>query len=98
MIALLAKFLPFVRPLLEKIFPDKSRAAELQAEKELIEARAFRRGRISPKYLLGYVLVVLFGLFGLVLLLHVIFPTVFTVSPSIVGGLRELIGVGQELL
>lgn len=96
MIAILTKFLPFIGPLLERFFPDKSRVAELQAEKELVESQAFKRGRISPKYLLGYVIVILFALFGLAILLHVIFPFVFTVSP--VGELKELIRVGQELL
>lgn len=59
MIAILTKFLPFIGPLLERFFPDKSRVAELQAEKELVEAQAFKRGRISPKYWLGYVVVIL---------------------------------------
>ena len=96
MIAILTKILPFLDPLLERFFPDKSRAAELQAEKELVEAQAFKRGRISPKYLLGYVVVIFFALFGIAILLHAFLPSVFTVSP--VGELKELIGVGQELL
>lgn len=96
MIAILTKIVPFLGPLLERFFPDKSKVAEIQAEKELVEAQAFKRGRISPKYLLGYVVVILFALFGIAILLHAFLPSVFTVSP--VGELKEFIRVGQELL
>ena len=61
--AFLTKLLPFLAPLLDKLWPS-TRADELRAEVELEEARAFSRGRIAPRYLLKYVAVILLSLFA----------------------------------
>lgn len=95
MIAILTKFLPFLGPLLERIFPDKSKVAELQAEKELTEAKAFARGRISPKYLVGYIIAGFFALFGLAVLLRFVFPDFF--GGSLMNDLKALIELSKEM-
>ncbi len=95
MFSFLAKLLPFFKPLAERFFTDGARRAELEAEKELAEARAFASGRISPKYLLKYVLVVAFAVFAAVTLLHFFFPQSFAVSP--LAELKDLIDVAAEI-
>ncbi len=95
MFSFFSKLLPFLKPLTERLFTGSARRAELEAEKELAEARAFAKGRISPKYLLKYVLVAAFAVFAAVTLLHFFFPRHFAVSP--LAELRELIGVAADI-
>lgn len=92
----LLKYIPFVGGLFEKWTENKSRAAELRAEKELVEAKAFAKGRIGPKYLLKYVLVGIFTLFALGFVGHTFFPAVIPHSP--LGDLRELLKIAGEIL
>lgn len=96
MIAILTKILPFLGPLLERFFPDKSRAAELQAEKELVEAKAFARGRISPRYLIKYFLAVFFALMGLGVLVEIFFPGLF--DASLLERLAPVFDKGADIL
>lgn len=78
--AFLAKLLPFLGPLAERLWPS-SRADELRAEAELEEARAFSHGRIAPRYLLGYTLVLLLTLFGLAVLVDSVVPGLIPGAP-----------------
>ena len=63
-------------PILSKIWgvvvkvagKSSSRAAELEAEKDLLETKAFMKGRYSPKYLAKYSVV------GIVFVGHMLFP------------------------
>ena len=93
--AFLTKFLPFLAPLLEKLWPS-SRADELRAEVELEEARAFSRGRIAPRYIAGYVAAFLFLIFGLAILVEIAYPDALPGSP--VEGLASLVSDGWALL
>ena len=77
----LLKYVPFLGGLFEKWTENKNRTAEINAEKELIEAKAFSKGRISPKYMLKYALVVVFMLFCISMMLHVMFAQYFPISP-----------------
>lgn len=92
----LLSFVPLLGGLFEKWTENKSRAAELRAEKELVEAKAFAKGRIGPKYLLKYVLVCIFTLFALGFLGHAFFPSAFPHSP--LADLREILKMAGELL
>lgn len=92
----LLSFVPLLGGLFEKWTENKSRAAELRAEKELVEAKAFAKGRIGPKYLLRYVLVCIFTLFALGFLGHAFFPSAFPHSP--LADLREILKMAGELL
>lgn len=92
----LTKILPFLAPLAERLFPGTSmKAAELKAQKELVEARAFAKGRISPAYLAKFVSVALFAIFGIAFALHVFFPESFSRSP--LGELKEFFSLGDAL-
>lgn len=66
--------LPLLGPLIAKLWTDNSKVAEIKAEEDLEETRAFARGRYSPKYMLRYVLVGAFGLFVLFFLARLIWP------------------------
>ena len=66
--------MPILGPLLTKLWTDNSKVAEIKAEEYLEETKAFSRGRISPKFLLRYVIVVAFGLFVLFFLARMIWP------------------------
>lgn len=92
----LLKYIPFVGKLFDGMAGESARAAELKAEKELVEAKAFARGRIGPKYLMKYAAVILFCLFALGMLAHAFFPAQFPTSP--LGDMRELIKMAGEFL
>lgn len=93
--AFLTKLLPFLAPLLDKLWPS-TRADELRAEAELEEARAFSRGRIAPRYIAGYVASLLFLLFGIAVLIDSACPDFLPGSP--LGALSSLVNDGWALL
>jgi len=74
MFSFLTKILPWAKTVFTKIGSFSAKAEELEAEKELIEARAFAKGRISPKYLFQYFVVGAFGLLVVWMLAHAILP------------------------
>lgn len=76
----LVRLLPWLKGLFNKIGTD-SRADELRAEAELVEARAFAtKGRIAPRYLWQYVLTIVFAGFFVWLMAWAAFPAA-VVSP-----------------
>ena len=66
--------IPFIGQLLAKLWTDNSKVAEIKAEEALEETKAFARGRLSPKFLLRYVVVVSFALFVLFFLARMVWP------------------------
>ena len=66
--------IPFIGQLLAKLWTDNSKVAEIKAEEDLEETKAFAQGRLSPKFLLRYVVVVSFALFVLFFLARMIWP------------------------
>lgn len=94
--SILSKILPFLPALIEKLWPDSAKVEQLKAERELAEAEAFNRGRISPRYLARYVAVVLVALFALVVLADVLWPDLVPGSP--VSALEALGKQGLNLL
>ena len=66
--------IPFIGQLLAKLWTDNSKVAEIKAEENLEETRAFAQGRLSPKFLLRYVIVVSFALFVLFFLARMVWP------------------------
>ncbi|MDR1946645.1 MAG: hypothetical protein LBQ51_05705 [Desulfovibrio sp.] len=73
------KFVPFLPALVEKFFPGPS-SREKELEKE-IELETVRRGRIPPKQLLWYVVVVAFGMVIFLSLLDSVFPDLVDEMP-----------------
>lgn len=69
-------------PILSKIWgvvvkvagKSSSRAAELEAEKDLLETKAFMKGRYSPKYLAKYSVVGIVWVFVALFVGHMLFP------------------------
>lgn len=51
-----------------------TRAAELEAEKDLLETKAFMKGRYSPKYLAKYSVVGIVWVFVILFVGHILFP------------------------
>ena len=96
MLSILSKILPFLPTLIEKLWPDSAKVEQLKAERELAEAEAFEKGRISPRYLARYVAVVLVALFSLALLVDVLWPDVVPGSP--VSALEALGKQGLSVL
>ena len=71
----LLKYVPGLTGILDKMTGGgSSRAEELRAEAELEEARAFRRGRYAPKYVLKYVCIAIFGLCALLIIVGMVHP------------------------
>ena len=65
-------FIPFIGPIVAQLLTSWStrnaEAEKARAETEKIEAEAFKEGRISPRYWLGYVRVGVYALFVLLIL------------------------------
>lgn len=91
--SVLSKILPFLPAIVAKIWPDNAKLEQLRAERELAEAEAFEKGRISPRYLARYVATVLVALFALVALVDVILPDLVPGSP-----VSALEGLGKQAL
>ena len=66
--------IPFIGQLLARLWTDNSKVAEIKAEEDLEETKAFAQGRLSPKFLLRYVIVVSFALFVLFFLARMVWP------------------------
>ena len=94
--SVLSKILPFLPMLIEKLWPDSAKVEQLKAERELAEAEAFEKGRVSPRYLARYVAVVLVALFALAILVDVIWPDLVPGSP--VSALAALGKQGLNIL
>ena len=94
--SVLSKILPFLPTIIEKLWPDSAKVEQLKAERELAEAEAFEKGRISPRYLARYVAVILVALFSLALLVDVLWPDVVPGSP--VSALEALGKQGLKIL
>lgn len=77
-------FIPFIGPLVAQLLTSWStrnaEAEKAKAETEKVEAEAFRDGRISPRYLLGYVRVSVYALFVLLIVCAVFFPEAIGIS------------------
>ena len=94
LLARLVRFLPFLAPIIGVILASP-RSQELQARKELVEAQAYARGRLSPKYCFYFLLEV-----ALALLLIILVLAVF--KPELVGipfkrDLLEILGAARGL-
>ena len=66
--------IPFIGQLLAKLWTDNSKVAEIKAEEDLEETKAFARGRFSPKFILRYGVVALFLLFATIFIARMIWP------------------------
>lgn len=91
----LLSFVPLLGGLFEKWTEQKGRTAEIRAEKELVEAKAFSKGRIVPKYLVQYAQVVLFVLFSIAIFVTVFFPSLL--PDADLSRFRELIEAGEDM-
>lgn len=91
----LLSFVPLFGGLFEKWTEQKGRAAEIRAEKELVEAKAFAKGRIVPKYWMMYGLVVVFLLFATATFVAVFFPS--AMPDADLSRFRELIEAGEDM-
>ena len=97
MIAFITRLLPFLGPLLEKITGKASgKAEELRAQAELEEIRAFKQGRISPRFLHRYALVFFFSFFAALLLASLFFPQ--WINRPDIGQFRDLLNLGTGIL
>jgi hypothetical protein len=91
------KLLPFIGPMLERFLPgESSKVAEYRAKKELIEARAFARGRYSPGYIIWYGVAFLFIAYGVVILIAAFAPGIFIGADQMLHHLKTMIGLAQE--
>ena len=97
MIAFITRLLPFLGPLLEKLTGKGSaRAEELRAQAELEEIRAFKQGRISPRFLQRYALVFIFSFFAALFLGSLFLPQ-WVSSPDFTK-FRDLLDLGSGIV
>lgn len=97
MIAILKTVIATIMPWVGKIFgKDSEKAMELKAQKELEEIRAFRKGRITPRFLLFYLLICIFAIAAVLLLLSLFFPD-FVAAPDM-GKIKDILDMGSGLV
>ena len=75
---LIAKALAFLFK--RSVTQDDPEVAKAQAQIEIEEARAFRKGKLSPKYLLKYLSVFLIALFCTLFIIGLFFPDIIDIS------------------
>ena len=75
-------FVPILGPLIAQLLSSWStrnvEAEKAEAETKKIEAEAFKAGRVSPRYLLGYAKVFLYVVFAILIVV-----ALFTGDPSV---------------
>lgn len=91
----LLSLVPLLGGLFEKWTEQQGRAAELRAEKELVEAKAFSSGRVSARYIMQYALVMVFVLFAAAVFVAVFFPS--AMPDADLSRFRELIEAGEGM-
>lgn len=80
----LIKGIPGIGAIIERFTAGNAEAEKIRAQTELVEAEAFKEGRVAPRYMKQYVFI---GAFTIVLILIVVsafFPEVSEVTDSIV--------------
>jgi hypothetical protein len=91
------KFIPFLGPLLERIAPgENAKVAEYRAQKELIEAKAFAKGRYSPKYIMHYAKAAFYAVICVVLVIYVFNPEIVSGVDYLLKSFRTLIELSHE--
>jgi hypothetical protein len=89
--------LPFLQPLFDKWSGgDSAEIQKIKAQAELIEAKAFAKGKYSPKYLLKYIVIGLFTFWAALTILGAFWPQLFNISSGDV--FNSLIKHGSDLL
>jgi hypothetical protein len=89
--------IPFLPSILDRFLPsDSAKAAELRAQKELIEAKAFAEGRIPPKYIMGYVIAFMCVAFSIIILAVTFVPSFVADVDSLLRHIKDLIGLSND--
>jgi len=102
LVSLLSKFTgaipflgPLLAPLLTSLFTRNSEVEETKAKVELVEAEAFKQGRVSPRYAQRYAIVGVFVLLAIAFVVALFMPGG---GAEIRAGLRDLLNIGGEAL
>jgi hypothetical protein len=86
-------FIPILGPLAAQLLTSWStrnaEAERAKAETERIEAEAFKRGRISPRYLLGYVKVGIYILAAILIVVALFSPESANVADDVINSLSK---------
>lgn len=97
MVTIIKTILAFVAPLIDKIFgKNTERALEIKAQKELEELQAFKAGRITPRFLLFYILGGIFAIFAVLLIASLFFPQWMHMPDA--TRLKEILDMGAGIL
>lgn len=67
-------FLPGIGKIFDKIAGHSEEAAKYRAQAHLEEAKAFRQGRLAPRYVRSYVWTAIISLVALTILFSIFFP------------------------
>lgn len=86
-------FVPFLGPLIAQLFSSWStrnvEAEKAEAETKKLEAEAFKEGRISPRYLLGYVKVGIYILAAILIVVALFSPESANVADDVIEHLSR---------
>ena len=86
-------FVPILGPLVAQLLTSWSTrnadAERAKAETEKLEAEAFKEGRISPRYLLGYVRVGIYILAAILIVVALFSPESAHVADDVIGQLSK---------
>ncbi|MDY0258493.1 MAG: hypothetical protein RBR41_02355 [Desulfovibrio sp.] len=85
----LVKYLPGIGALIDKFVGGDAEAEKIRAQVELVEAEAFKRGRIAPRYMKGYVMIGAFALVVALILASAFFPEASSVADAVVDSVAR---------
>lgn len=91
----LIKYLPGIETIIDKFSSHNGEAEKIRAQVELVEAEAFKIGRIAPRYWRQFVGVFVFLLFACLVMVAVFFPG--AIEADIRGGMREVLELSREV-
>ena len=84
-------YIPGIGSIIEKVTGASAEAEKIRAQVE--EARAFKSGKVAPRYVRGYILNGILAGGAIVLVLSLVWPDLLTIPQDLLSQLEKLIRV-----